>query len=88
MVYELFFAGVLGGCVRALYGLLKSVSAGKRVRPWYFVATLLSSGIIGGVLGLVFDVDVRFASLAGYVGSDVLENVASAVLPKSLEVKK
>ena len=84
----LFFVGVLGGLARALYGLLKSVSAGRRFRPGYFLLTLVTGGVLGGVTGLLFDSDPMVCALAGYVGSDVLENVAVMALPKFFVLRK
>ena len=43
---------------------------------------------IGGMLGVVFNIDFRIAALAGYVGTDVLENVFKGVMPKSIILKK
>ena len=70
--------GFLGGLTRAVYGLYKTVGEGKSVRWQYFLATVLVSAGIGALLGLSFDVDYRVSLLAGYVGTDVLENVAKA----------
>jgi len=80
--------GVLGGLVRALYGLLKAVNDGFVVNKGHFLITLIVSGFIGGLLGSLFDMDIRVAALAGYVGTDVLENVFKGVAPKSLVLRK
>jgi hypothetical protein len=88
MLIEFILVGVLGGLVRALYGLLKAVNDGIIVNKGHFLITLVISGIIGGILGSVFDIDFRIAALAGYVGTDVLENIFTGVLPKSIILKK
>ena len=87
-IIVLVLFGVFGGFVRALYGSFKSVGAGRPLNVWYFLVTLVSSGVIGGVVGVLFLVDVRVACLSGYVGSDILETIVVAVVPKSLVVKK
>ena len=81
MAQMLFFAGLglLGGLTRAIYGLYKTVGAGKTVKWKYFIITLVVSAAIGALLGLSFNVDHRVSLLAGYVGTDVLENLAKAV---------
>ena len=88
MVIEFVAVGILGGLVRALYGLLKAINEGILVNKGYFIITLITSGVIGGMLGVVFNIDFRIAALAGYVGTDVLENVFKGVLPKSIILKK
>jgi len=88
MLIEFIAVGVLGGLVRALYGLLKAVNDGIVVHKGHFLITLIISGIIGGILGSVFDIDIRIAALAGYVGTDILENIFKSALPTSLALKK
>lgn len=88
MPIEFIAVGVLGGLVRALYGLLKSVNEGSVVNKGYFIITLVVSGFIGGVLGVIIDIDFRVAALAGYVGTDILENLVTGMLPSSIVLKK
>ena len=88
MLIEFIAVGVLGGLVRALYGLLKAVNEGIIVHKGHFIVTLIASGIIGGILGSLFTTDFRIAALAGYVGTDMLENVFAGVMPKSITVNK
>lgn len=73
----IFIAGFLGGLVRGLMGISKHVrSTGKsRIRMDYMAVTLLSSGGIGLLVGVFVSDDVRFALLAGYAGTDFLENL-------------
>jgi hypothetical protein len=78
--------GVLGGTVRALYGLLKAAGKDIHVHKGYFIITLLVSAFIGGLMGVVFDSDYRIAALAGYVGTDLLENIFKGSMGKSLVV--
>ena len=90
MATLLLFAslGFLGGLTRAVYGLYKNVGVGKKMRWKYFLVSLLVSAGIGALLGISFDVDYRVSLLAGYVGTDVLENVAKAANKGVIELGK
>ena len=88
MLIEFILVGFLGGLVRALYGLLKAINDGIIVNKGYFLITLVISSIIGGLLGSVFTINYQIAALAGYVGTDMLENIISGVLPSSITIKK
>lgn len=74
-IFIFIAVGLLGGITRTIYGLLKALNNGIEINTWYFIITLIISALIGGLLGLIFDVDYRIAALAGYVGTDVLENI-------------
>ncbi len=80
--------GLIGGLARALFGLYKATGRNSVIRAGYFAVTVILSGVIGGLLGYYFNVDYRIAGLSGYVGTDVLENVFSALLPKSISLDK
>lgn len=80
--------GILGGFVRALYGLLKALNRGEQIHGPYFFITLVISGFIGGLLGIVFDMDFKITALAGYVGTDILENLFKSTIPKKIVVKE
>ena len=79
-------AGFLGGLVRALYGLLKASVSGVEIHGFHFLITLVVSAGLGGILGLVFSSDFRYAALAGYVGTDILENVFKGSIGKKAVV--
>jgi len=80
--------GLIGGFARALFGLYKAAGRRATIRVGYFIVTVVLAGIIGGILGYYFNVDYRIAGLAGYVGTDILENVFSGLLPKSISLDK
>ena len=86
----LLFAGLglLGGFARALFGLLKAVGRGERVKPWLFGITLVTSLAIGAALGLFMDVDYRLAAVAGYVGTDILESIVKTSMPGTITLEK
>lgn len=76
---QLVLAGFIGGLVRGLVGISKKVrskgpEADVNINHQYLVLTLLSSGGIGLLVGVFLSDDVRFALLAGYAGTDFLEN--------------
>jgi len=49
---------------------------------------LIVSGIIGGLLGIVFNMDFRIAALAGYVGTDILDNIFKGTIGTKIILKK
>lgn len=89
MVEVIFIVlGLLGGLARALYGLFKAMNSKAAIQTRYFVLTLFVSAAIGGLLGQLFsNLDFRVAALAGYVGTDILENIVKTIVPKSLTLK-
>jgi|TARA_Y100000310_G_scaffold153608_1_gene153020 hypothetical protein len=88
MPIEFVLLGILGGFVRALYGLLKAVNQGIMINKGYFFTSLIISGFIGGLLGYMIDIDFRVAAMAGYVGTDILENVFVGALPSTITLRK
>ncbi len=76
---EIFIAGFLGGLIRALVGITKYLTAApsrkRKIRSDYLVLTLLSSGGLGLLAGVFIADDVKFALLAGYAGTDFIENL-------------
>ena len=73
------FAGLLGGITRSVVGIVKkqetSPAGTFQVNIRYVAFSLVSSGFIGMVAGLVFNGDWHLGILAGYAGSDFLENM-------------
>ena len=88
MLWIFVITGAFGGCVRALLGFLKALSRGERMRIGYFLLTLVEGGVIGGVLGSMFEVDYRVAALAAYVGTDILENLVHRAVPQKPVLRK
>ena len=86
-VINFILVGALGGFVRALYGLMKAVNRNDKISVGYFLLTIIVAGIIGGILGSVFTVDYKLAAIAGYAGTDVLENVFKAALEGSVFIE-
>ncbi|MEK6825745.1 MAG: hypothetical protein AABY00_03085 [Nanoarchaeota archaeon] len=81
--------GGLGGLARALLGLAKAMARGERMKPLLFIISLIVSTIIGMLLGLFSEnIDFHIALLAGYTGTDILENMFRTVIPKSVVFKQ
>lgn len=75
--------GLLGGTARAMIGIAKAMKQKKFIfnhpRFWF---TLVSSAIIGMVVGLLMAPDYKMALLAGYAGTDVLDAMVKARVKK------
>jgi len=78
-VLLIFLAGFLGGVIRGLIGISKYINATpskrRNVRKDWIILNLLSSGGIGLIVGVFIAEDIRFALLAGYAGTDFIENL-------------
>ena len=70
-------AGFLGGIIRALVGFVKNKTIEKvdHFRPQYFLLTILISGVVGAVAGALTDTEWQVSFLAGYAGTDFIENL-------------
>lgn len=83
---EIFLAGFLGGIIRGLVGISKYIistpTRKRRLRTDYFVVSLLASGGLGLLVGVFVYDDVRFALLAGYAGTDFVENLFKIKMKK------
>lgn len=87
MLLEIFAAGFLGGIIRGLVGISKQIRASpskkKKLRKDYLAVTLLASGGLGLLVGVFIAEDIRLALLAGYAGTDFLENLYKIKLRKT-----
>ncbi|MFH1977959.1 MAG: hypothetical protein ABIJ92_01385 [Candidatus Aenigmatarchaeota archaeon] len=83
---EIFIAGFLGGLIRGLVGISKEIRSSptkkKILRRDYLIVTLLASGGLGLLVGVFIADDIRFALLAGYAGTDFLENLYKIKMKK------
>ena len=73
--------GALGGLARALVGLVKSNKKGGKFRPWYFSLSLFT-GLITGAIAGSFTTELSLAIVAGYAGSDIIENIYKTMIAK------
>lgn len=71
-------SGLVGGLVRAIVGITKdkSFTPDKFKFQWqYFVVSLLVASVVGITFGIIAYGDWRISFLAGYAGTDFLENL-------------
>ncbi len=70
-------AGFTGGIIRGLVGFVKNKTLEKanHFKPQYFLITVLISGIVGGAAGALADTEWQVSFLAGYAGTDFIENL-------------
>lgn len=69
--------GLSGGIVRGLVGFIKNKTVEKadHFKPSYFAITILISGIVGAAAGILADTEWQVSFLAGYAGTDFIENL-------------
>ena len=76
---EIFLAGFLGGVIRGLVGITKYMRAvpakKRRIRTEWIAVSLAASGGMGLLAGVFIADDIKFALLAGYAGTDFIENL-------------
>ena len=83
MVFEALGLGALGGAARAAVGLLKAIRKEEKIHWGYASLTVVASAIIGAAAGILFDSDPKLMVIAGYVGTDVLENSYKIIFNKA-----
>ena len=57
----LILFGFIGGVVRGLVGISKSLANHKKIKIGYFVSTVFISGVVGGLASTIIGVDYRFS---------------------------
>ena len=79
-----FLAGFLGGIIRGLVGFVKNKTLEKanHFKPSYFIVTILISGIVGAAAGILADTEWQVSFLAGYAGTDFIENLYKIKIAK------
>ena len=78
----LILFGFIGGVVRGLVGISKSLANHKKIKIGYFVSMVFISGVVGGLASTIIGVDYRFSLLIGYAGADILEALYKAKIGK------
>jgi hypothetical protein len=81
-------AGFLGGIIRGLVGFVKNKTIEKadHFKPSYFVVTILIAGVVGAAAGALADTEWQVSFLAGYAGTDFIENLYKIKFLKNNEV--
>jgi len=72
------FFGALGGLARGFVGALKSfrpVGNKRKLDLPKLILNIAGSMVIGGVVGVIVDVNPVTALCSGYAGIDLIENV-------------
>lgn len=91
MNYDMIIAsgalGMLGGVIRAVIGLFKSMAVKRKIYWPYWLITIIISGLIGILTGIVFSFDPRLSILAGYAGTDILEGIYKSFKVEKVYVK-
>jgi len=62
----------------------KAMRSEQEIHWGYTVVTILASGIIGAAAGILFDSDLKFSLIAGYVGTDILENTYKIIFKRQV----
>jgi uncharacterized membrane protein YfcA len=70
-------AGFFGGIIRGMVGFVKNKTLEKpdHFKPSYFLFTILIAGVVGGAAGALADTEWQVSFLAGYAGTDFIENL-------------
>jgi len=76
--------GMLGGATRACVGLLKAMRSKTKIKWSKVLFTIITSAIIGATTGLIFDSDYKISLIAGYIGTDLLENTIKIIAKKDI----
>ena len=68
--------GFVGGIIRGLVGFVKNktIEKANHFKPEYFLITILISGVVGAAAGILADTEWQVSFLAGYAGTDFIEN--------------
>ena len=83
-------AGFSGGIIRGLVGFVKNKTIEKadHFKPQYFLITILISGIVGAVAGILADTEWQVSFLVGYAGTDFIESLYKIKLGQRLSNPK
>ena len=82
MILESIGLGLLGGIARACVGLLKAMRNNVEIVWSYTAITIIASGIIGAAAGALLNSDAKMSVIAGYIGTDLLENAYKIAFKK------
>ncbi len=83
VLYAALF-GLIGGTARACVGLTKALRNDVNIVWRYTIITVISSAIIGAAAGILFDSDPKISLVAGYIGTELLENSYKIIFKRSL----
>jgi uncharacterized membrane protein YfcA len=80
-------AGFCGGIIRGLVGFVKNKTLEKanHFKPTYFLVTMAISGIVGAAAGILANTEWQVSFLAGYAGTDFIENLYKIKIGQKLK---
>lgn len=81
-VILILLVGALGGILRGVLGIAKSLVTKKNLEinwAWFFASVLIAA-ILGMITASFFLDDTRLALIGGYAGSDFLEGLINIFL--------
>jgi hypothetical protein len=87
-VSMMVLVGAAGGTVRALVGILKYMERNRReekFRIGYLLFSVFVSAVIGAFAGALCEGNWKIAGLAGYAGTDFIENLYKIKKSQGLE---
>ena len=81
-------AGFCGGIIRGLVGFFKNKTIEKpnHFQPEYFMITIAISGIVGATTGILADSEWQISFLAGYAGTDFIENLYKIKISQKIQL--
>jgi uncharacterized membrane protein YfcA len=81
-------AGFLGGIIRGLVGFVKNktIEKANHFKPSYFAVTIFIAGIVGAAAGALADTEWQISFLAGYAGTDFIENLYKIKVAKGIKI--
>lgn len=81
-------AGFMGGIIRGLVGFVKNKTIEKvdHFKPQYFLITVLISGVVGAAAGVLADTEWQVSFLAGYAGTDFIENLYKIKISRAQKI--
>lgn len=81
-------AGFLGGIIRGLVGFVKNktIEKANHFKLSYFIITILISGVVGAAAGTLADTEWQVSFLAGYAGTDFIENLYKIKLANKIKI--
>lgn len=82
MIWENALLGLIGGIARACVGLVKAMRTNRKIIWSYTITSIITSGVIGATAGMIFNSDTKMSIVAGYIGTDLLENTYKIILRK------
>lgn len=82
MIIQGALLGLLGGLARIAVGILKSRISKVKFKWKTVLISFICSAIVGSTAGILFNEDYKLSIIAGYAGTDLLENIYKIAFKK------